>query len=191
MAHTATSMSGEQHPTESLGEAITGVDNPGKVLHNDIPLFAPFLDGEMLDLDMTRTRSGSGFVDHIERGNIVNQQTGWTRTEGIKLRQHIAKILDDLGGGDGRVELSFRRTGGDDGLNFTFPCNGGATVEYNEAGDRATGKEFSSMGRIKASKELVVGYGREEGKIGIIFEKFERNIRQIFQLFEALIDDAL
>ena len=96
MAHTATSMSGEQHPTESLGKPIAGVDDPRKMLHNDISLFTPFLNGEMLDLDMTRTRSGSGFVDHIERGNIVAQQTGWTRTEGTKFRQHIVKIFDDL-----------------------------------------------------------------------------------------------
>ena len=105
MAHTATSMLGEQHPTESLGEAIAGVDDSRKVLHNDIPLFAPFLNGEMLDLDMTRPRSGSGFVDHIERGNIVNQQTGWTRTEGIKFQQHIAKIFDNLGSSDGRIKF--------------------------------------------------------------------------------------
>ena len=59
-------MSGEQHPSKSLSKAIAGVDDPGKVLHNNTKLFAPFLNEEMLDFDMTRTQSGSGFVDHID-----------------------------------------------------------------------------------------------------------------------------
>ena len=125
VAHSVASMSGEQNPSKSLGKPITGVDHPGKVLHNNIPLFAPFLNGEMLDFDMTRTRSGSGFVDHIERSNIVDQQTSWTRTERIKFRQYIAKILDDLGSGNGRIEFSLRRTGGDDRLNSALPCECG------------------------------------------------------------------
>ena len=190
MAHTATNMLGEQHPTKSLGEAIAGVDDPGKVLHNDIPLFAPFLNGEMLDLDMSRTRSGSGFVDHIERSNIVNQQTGWTRTEGIKCRQHVAKILDDLGSSDGRTKFSLGRTGGDDRLNSTFPCDRGTTEEDYEASNRSTAKEFSTMGGIKASKELVMSHGREKRKIRIVFEELEGNIWQISQFFQVLIDDT-
>lgn len=36
----------QQHPSKSLGKSMAGVDEPGKVLHKDITLFAPFLDGE-------------------------------------------------------------------------------------------------------------------------------------------------
>ena len=75
-------------------------------------------------------------------------------------------------------------------MNTALPCDGGSTVKYNEASDRSTGEKFSTMGGVKASKKLAMSHGREKRKIGIILEKFEWDILQIFQGFETLINDA-
>ena len=52
---------------ENFGPIIAGVDNPRNMLHHNLSFGTPFLNGKMLDLDMTSMRSGPIFVDPVPR----------------------------------------------------------------------------------------------------------------------------
>ena len=65
MSHTLTGMSRMKHPAQHLGHSITGVNDTRKMDHADIAGFCPLLNGKVLNLDMTCSRCGSGFVDDI------------------------------------------------------------------------------------------------------------------------------
>ena len=57
-------MSGMKNPAESFGQIIAGIDNPRDEFHDNLLRSLPFLDDEMLDLDVMDTSSGPVFVDH-------------------------------------------------------------------------------------------------------------------------------
>ena len=69
---------GNGGPNPKLWSGRHGINNPWNVPHHQIFLGSPFLDGEMLNLDMTGTCSGPVFVDHCNGSFIVNVQ--WGRT---------------------------------------------------------------------------------------------------------------
>ena len=61
-----------QHPSERLGKIISRVDDTRNVFHHKVLLLNPFLDGKVLNVDMTRTGRGSGFVNHRKRSLVVD-----------------------------------------------------------------------------------------------------------------------
>ena len=66
------------------------------MLHDKIFLFAPFLDGEMLDGEMPSMGSRTLFIDHMESSQIVNEQACWARSKSVKRCEDAAKTLGDL-----------------------------------------------------------------------------------------------
>ena len=99
MSHTAAGMTSMQHTPKSLGKIITGIHRSGEMFHDKVALFAPFLNGKVLDLDVSSTRRGPRFVDHMQRCKIIDQQTGWTRSESAEFVKEETKTFDNLGGG--------------------------------------------------------------------------------------------
>ena len=63
-----------KNPAESFGQIITGIDNPRDVFHDNLSLSLPFLDSEILDLNVTGMSSGPIFVDHCSGSIIVHVQ---------------------------------------------------------------------------------------------------------------------
>ena len=82
VSHTATRMTRVQHPAKGLGEIIARVEDPREMFHDQVALFTPFLNSEVLDLDVSGTRCGSVLVDHVQCGSIVDQHTGRDLDEG-------------------------------------------------------------------------------------------------------------
>ena len=70
MSHATTGVTGMQDPSKRLGEIITGIENPRKMLHDKNFLLTPFLDGKMLDVDVWSTESGTFLIDHMESCHI-------------------------------------------------------------------------------------------------------------------------
>ena len=58
-------------PAERLRQIVTEVDDTWAVTQDDVALVSPFLNSEMLDLDVTRTRGRTRFVDHGNRSLII------------------------------------------------------------------------------------------------------------------------
>ena len=67
MSHAVVGMTGMQDPTKRFGEIITGIEDPRKMLHDEIFLFAPFLDGKMLDVNVPSDKLNLRFTA-IESG---------------------------------------------------------------------------------------------------------------------------
>ena len=130
MFHAVVGMVRVKHPSKGLGEVITGVENAQEMLHDQVTLFVPFLNGEVLDLSAPSTWHGPVFVDHVQCSNIVNQQASGTRMKGVKFKKDAMETLDNFAGVHGQMEFCLSQTGGNDGLNPTFPCNGGTAEEY-------------------------------------------------------------
>ena len=74
MSHATTGMSSMKNPTKGLRKIVTDIQNARAVTKNDVSFVAPFLDGEVLDLDVSSTRSGTGLVDHGNCSLIVNEK---------------------------------------------------------------------------------------------------------------------
>ena len=124
MSHATASMARVEHPTKSFGHVVTQVDDTWAVTQDNVALIAPFLNGEVLNLDVARTRSGTRLVDHGNRGLIVNEKRGSTRTESVELLQHVTKVFGGLRACHGSIEFGLGRTGGYDGLHATLVCDG-------------------------------------------------------------------
>ena len=79
-------------PTKSLSQVIAGIDNARDVLHDDFPFRSLFLNGEMLDLDMTGT-SGD------DRNDSFTNSVQWHQTfsQGIEFCKNVLEILGSLG----------------------------------------------------------------------------------------------
>ena len=135
MSHASASMARVEHPTKSFGHVVTQVDDTWTVTQDNVALVAPFLNGEVLNLDVARTRSGTGLVDHGNCSLIVNEKRGSTRTESVELLQHVAKVFGGLRTCHGSIELGFGRTGGNNWLYSSLPSDGGIGKEQNIAGN--------------------------------------------------------
>ena len=76
-------MSRVQDPTESLSQIITGIDNSRDVLHDKIFHGLPFLNGEILDLNMTGTRSGPvSLIIRIGSNALIDSGSSCSSTGG-------------------------------------------------------------------------------------------------------------
>ena len=65
ITHAAVGMMGMWDPSKRFGEINAGIDDPRKMLHDEIFLLAPFLDGKMLDVNVPSMGCGMLFVDHM------------------------------------------------------------------------------------------------------------------------------
>ena len=76
MSHAVAGMMGMWDPSKRFGEIVAVIENPMKMLHDQIFVLAPFLDGEMLDVNVPITGSRAFQNDHMESCHIINEQSG-------------------------------------------------------------------------------------------------------------------
>ena len=99
MPHVAASLSGMQNSSKRFGEIDTGIDDPREMFHDKIFLFASFLDGKMLDVNVLSTGCGMLFIEDMESSHIVNEQACQVRSKSFKCCEDVTKTLDNLSTG--------------------------------------------------------------------------------------------
>ena len=166
-----------KNPTKGLGEVITGVQDAGQMTHEDFFLGAPFLDGKVLDFDMTSAWRRAVLIDHVEGCLVVDVEDTGLRAKCLEFLEDGPEVLDELGTYDSGVELGFGRARGNDRLHAALPGNGSATEENDEPGDRASCLEICAMGGVEETNKFMAIDGREGWQFGVSLDEFEWNER--------------
>lgn len=96
-----------EDPSERLSEVVARVQDPSNVHHGDVHFISPFLNGEVLRLDVTRARGWFLLVDHGDGGLVVNKKRRRTVLGESELFKYGSEVDDDLGSENGRKELAF------------------------------------------------------------------------------------
>ena len=129
MSHAAAGVARMKHPAQSFREIVADVHDSWAMVHNDITCVLPFLDGKVLNVDVTRARGGTRFVNHCNRSLIVNEQLGSTGSQGFQFLQNVAKAFDCLRADNCGTELSLSGTGCYWGLDATLASDGSTAKE--------------------------------------------------------------
>jgi len=114
MPHDAAGMALMQDLSQWFGEVIRGIDDTRDELQHNGPRVLPVLNGEVLDIDMTRTLSGNTSVDHVDGGLVVTMQ--WCRFtwREPQLLHDGTKAARMFSSGDSSKEFRFSGAGGSD-----------------------------------------------------------------------------
>jgi hypothetical protein len=142
-----------QGPSESFGESVGHNDNPSKMRHENVPVGAPFLDSEMLNIDMPRPGGRTIRIDHENRRLVVSIEDGGIGLWAANLGEDRAEVACHFGGRDCSNEFRLSGRSGDSGLQFGLIANGGPTECKDEAGDRTARGEVGGMGSVDVSHE--------------------------------------
>ena len=138
-------MAAVKDPAKVLGELVRRVDDTGQVAHDNVALLAPFLDSEVLYIDMAGTFGRAGGVDHIDSCLVIFMKDGGAGLGKAKFVEDGTKILGNFGGMDSS----------DDGrLDFGLVGNSGASEAEAETGDRMASLRASGMRGIDETSEL-------------------------------------
>jgi len=154
VTHGAAGMAAVKDPAEVLGELIRRVDDTGQVAHDNVALLAPFLDSEVLYIDMTGTFGRAGGVDHIDGCLVIFMKDGGAGLGKAKFVEDSTKILGDFGGMNGGDEFSFSRAGGDGRLDLGLVGNGSASKAEAETGDGSASSRAGGVRGIDKTSEL-------------------------------------
>ena len=73
VAHGTSDMTRMESPAKGLGASIRRVDDARDVVKNDDGTSSPFLDGVVLNIDVTTTSSGLVFVDHGDSSFVITE----------------------------------------------------------------------------------------------------------------------
>jgi len=76
VTHGASHVSMVQGGTKRLSSRVARVDDAGDVAHLDDPALSPFLDCEVLDINVTGAGSGLPLIDHGDGGLVVDVEHG-------------------------------------------------------------------------------------------------------------------
>ena len=98
-------MTVEEDVAESLGESVREVDASRDVIKGDDLAGCPFLDGEVLDIDVPGTFGGLAGVCQMTAGDVVSVDHGRTILFDSKFVEDGSEVLDGLGAVDGCHEL--------------------------------------------------------------------------------------
>jgi hypothetical protein len=82
-----------KHPTDTLCESITGVDDTIEVGKEDVACFAPILNGKVLDFDVTRLFGRLVGINHFDGGLVVFIEEGGSILSKSELSQDGSKIF--------------------------------------------------------------------------------------------------
>ena len=167
VTHGATGMATMELRAKSFGGLVSWVEGAWKEGDNEITAGAPFLNGEVLDVNMASTDSGTAVIDHGNGGLVVNVNDGGTKRKIAEFREDRAKIFCCLGRMNSGDEFGLGGGGGTGGLKFGLISDGAAGEHENVTGDRAASAEVSGMSGINVAHKLKERREREgtEGRI--------------------------
>ncbi len=87
MTHQTTNMTGVESGAERFSEGVRRVDDAGDVTKDNIAIGLPLLNGEMLNINMSRMWRRSTRVDHQNRRLVVLVKHRWTRLRIVQLKE--------------------------------------------------------------------------------------------------------
>jgi len=131
MTHRASRVPTMKNPAEGLGLIICWVDDARNMLHLYFAMISPFLDSEMLKINMTRMSSCFGVIDHINGCLVIFEDHSRPLWAHSQFTKHRAKVLDSLFSINCCDELSFRGTSRHGGLQLGFVNNRGSPINNN------------------------------------------------------------
>ena len=71
VSHDSPSVTGVENPSKRLGKVIRWADNARDMMHDKVLLFLPFLNGKVLDINMTGAFSRNTIVNHIDSRDVI------------------------------------------------------------------------------------------------------------------------
>ena len=97
----------------------------------------PFLNGKMLNVNVSGARGGTIIIYHGDRGLIIHKEGSRSSERKMKIRENGSEIFRNLGSinTSNKFCLGTRRSNGR--LDFGLIRDGSATVTKGKAGDRS------------------------------------------------------
>jgi hypothetical protein len=190
VAHSTARVTGMELGAQSFGGLVGGIEGSREVRNDDLTALAPFLNGEMLDVDVAGARSRFVLVDHGNGGHVVHMKDGGSILLVAQLEQDPTEVLSRLGGMDCSQKLSFGRGGSTDGLELGLVSDSTAGQGEDVASDGPTSFEISAMGSIHMANQSSEGGGRETAKSRIKNDGVNENSGQGRNGFSSPIKDT-
>ncbi len=153
MTHQTTNMTEVESGAERFSEGVRGVDDARDVTKDNIAIGLPLLNGEMLNINMSRTWRRSTRVNHQNRCLIVLVKHRWTRLCIVQLEEDRSQIFCNLRGLDGGDEFGFCRACRDRRLDLRLVCNWSTTEHESETGDGTSCAEIRGVCGINIASE--------------------------------------
>jgi len=85
VSHHAADMAVVKRWPQRFCEGIRWVDDPGDMAENDVAVGFPFLDGKVLDIDMSRTRGRAAGINHQDGSFVILVEYGRSRLRIVEL----------------------------------------------------------------------------------------------------------
>ena len=153
MSHQTTHMSVMESGTQRLGEGVGRINNAGDVTEDNVALGFPFLNCEVLDVDVTSPGCWATGVNHEDRSLIIFVEDGWSGLCIVKLMKNRAEVFCYLGGLDSSDEFGLGRAGGNGRLDLGLVRDGSAAEHERQSGDRSACSHIGGMSRVHVSSK--------------------------------------
>ena len=107
MTHQTTNMTEVESGAERFCEGVRRVDDAWNVTKDNIAIGLPLLNGEVLNVNMSRAWRRSTRVDHQNRRLIVLVKHRWTWLSIVQLEEDRSQLFCDFRGLNGGDEFGF------------------------------------------------------------------------------------
>ncbi len=77
VTHRPANVPKEKCPPQCLGGLVTGIDDARDVVHLNLPVSSPLLNGKVLDVNVARARSRPALVDHSGGSLVIDVEGRW------------------------------------------------------------------------------------------------------------------
>ena len=154
MAHCSTRMTVVENPTERFCQIVSGVEDSRYVANDEVASFFPFLDGEVLDVDMSRAFGRDASVDHVDGGFIVVVDDGGVGLGKTKFVEDHTEVFGLFGGKNGGKKFGFGGACGCDGLCFAAVGDGAAAKGEGVSGSAASIAEVVGVSGIHVTSQV-------------------------------------
>ncbi len=112
VTHQAANMAVMERGTEGLGLRVCGVNDARNMGEDNLVGSFPFLEGKMLDVNMTSTRRWTTRIYHQDCSSVILEQRSRTNLRVPKFREDRPKVLGNLGEVDSSEEFGVCGAGG-------------------------------------------------------------------------------
>lgn len=128
----------ELDAAELLREGVGGVQGGRHLCHLDFTVFNPLLDGEMANVDVSRSLGWLSTVGHKDSADVVLEYDRWFNLGETKIHENRADVQGEFCHIGARDEFRFRRGCCHSSLIYCFVCHDATTEESSEACNRST-----------------------------------------------------
>lgn len=172
VTHQATGVASMKYPCDGLGKAVSRVDDTRDVYHVNVASSLPFLNGEVLNVNVTRTRRGTTGVDHLDGRFVIFIERCRTILRKTELAKDRTKVLGNFGSFDGGEKFGLGTGGSSYGLGVAAVGDDTSSKQKAVTGGGATiAKIIGVRGIDEATKVEGRRAGGKRRKKSIKFDK--------------------